>query len=686
MITPELPDYSTSPEKSPDVPIKSRDIRMLTPERPSVVVCTKSPDMARRFDSPMKLRSPDLRLRMLPQLKEDSPESFVEELETPKQSPERDIEETMDRDEKGESEGEISNVLSEESTPEYKGKSPGLTPPKEDDLPPPGEGMAVIRSDSFEKEQSPQQLSNMELSYKKASKLPENTISLENSTKTHFKELSEDSVSNQFSRASNPPLTGHTKAASDGVTIAKHVSPVSNQSSRASNSPLIGHNKVASDGVTIAKHVSPVSNQSSKASNSPLIGHNKAASDDVTIAKHVSPVSNQSSRISNPPLTGHNKAASDDVTIAKHVSPVSRIESLSLTRMDRVGAREGVHNFAHVALDNGVKDKKGKMATTEDHALPQDTNLEETTISPRLKIVEKSDKDPSSNQWVGEEALFEMLQGLEEVPVSDQIPGDERQIDKREVLEEVDVSDDPNPDECPTSANPASTLAKEEEPVSANPASTLAKEEEPVSVDPTSALAKEEELVAMDSTSALDRIRVEGVAVMKPLALQKAPVGTKSLTLSKREEGLLEDSDRTTEEIVSGMQSHDQGKESPDHESLGVDQHDVKSHDHDKESPDQSLNTDGHFGKLHDQSQESPYHDPSIDMNQRQDDESHDGDGESPDNTKRSSDIYQPCNANESSPDHSEGRILNREMSGGDTDVIDSSLDQNSQLRESRER
>lgn len=185
--------------------------------------------MLRRYDSPMVLRSPDLRMRSmegigsLPQLKEGSLESMDDLEVTPKPSPEREL--------RGTSSDGTSGSNPEDSPPQDTGLR--LLPPPKKSSPPrrvtrevsplrnsqaaPTEP-AVRAEGELEIESS--QVSDIESSFEIISKLSEDTISAHSlDLNGHTKTMSEDTNS-PSSHAVAGVMRAHLKAASDDITTA----------------------------------------------------------------------------------------------------------------------------------------------------------------------------------------------------------------------------------------------------------------------------------------------------------------------------------------------------------------------------------------------------------------------------------------------------------------------------------
>jgi hypothetical protein len=227
ILTPDPLDTTISPDKSPDSHKRPRDVRMLSPERSPIFIhrYSRSPDMLRRYDSPMKLRSPDLRMRSLegigslPQLKEGSVESVEGDFETPKPSPERE-EASSER---------VSSSNSLEDSPPQDGGLRLLPPPKKSSPPrlPFAREVSPLRTSQAAaggSESGPEvestHTSDVESSFEIISgKLSEeDTISVRSTDDdSHSKTLSEDSAS------LGPPapsglVRAHLKAASDDIT------------------------------------------------------------------------------------------------------------------------------------------------------------------------------------------------------------------------------------------------------------------------------------------------------------------------------------------------------------------------------------------------------------------------------------------------------------------------------------
>ena len=355
------------------------------------------------------MRSPDLRLRStldsvpsLPQLKEGSPETSADDLQTPKQSPEREFlrdseqnedevasdkeeeeEEEEEEVEEGEEEMEeevaanldgslqsLSSVkiaLSHEGSPERKMMPQEQVSPKDDDR---GE------LDSASLSHQDQEL---ELSYDRASKMSEDTLS---------------APSTEF-------LAVHSKSPSDAG----------------------GANNLSS------RDLSRAFSSSSPLSIAHMATHSKAASDDVTVLSSTRSLIIATSKAGSRSLTGINSIG---------VRPGEAFEALKQSSLHEHKAAESEGNAEMLPqerdkdLDHGSVTKELDLGET---AMEQDSDLkdlDETVISPTLRIkkeeqeVDKEEENSGAKvQSMGEDALFEMLEEKGEKAVEIEPEGQE---------------------------------------------------------------------------------------------------------------------------------------------------------------------------------------------------------------------------------------------------------------------
>ena len=381
VLTPEPLDSSISPEKSPDFHKKPRDTRMLSPEKSPIVIrkYTRSPDVLRRFDTsgPMKLRSPDLRMRplegiaSLPQLKEGSLESSMEDLEmTPKPSPEREIKVSTPH-----SESQLSGLISLEGSPETRIKL--LTPPKSS-------------SRAGSKEGSPE-----------ASKLQSTPAAI--AARLLARGSGED-------KEASPPVGSQQQQLSDVESSLEFVSKLSED--------------------TISAHSLEDYPESQSA-------HSKTGSEDINSSsssptRPLPPAPAISSRISRTTAmkAAHLKAASDDITAASAVSHRVRSNlmiSQSLTSMDRVGVapeprlggmghqlkggREARAVGSEPPVSIGEEAEEQIAITREEGVGEKGSEAIAAVISPTLKMADKVEDSGTEEPATGEEALFNMLEG-----------------------------------------------------------------------------------------------------------------------------------------------------------------------------------------------------------------------------------------------------------------------------------
>ena len=355
------------------------------------------------------MRSPDLRLRStldsvpsLPQLKEGSPETSADDLQTPKQSPEREFlrdseqnedeaasdkedEEEEEDVEEGEEEMEeevaanldgslqsLSSVkiaLSHEGSPERKMMPQEQVSPKDDDR---GE------LDSASLSHQDQEL---ELSYDRASKMSEDTLS---------------APSTEF-------LAVHSKSPSDAG----------------------GANNLSS------RDLSRAFSSSSPLSIAHMATHSKAASDDVTVLSSTRSLIIATSKAGSRSLTGINSIG---------VRPGEAFEALKQSSLHEHKAAESEGNAEMLPqerdkdLNHGSVTKEldlGETAMEQDSDL-KETTLDETVISPTLRIkkeeqeVDKEEENSGAKvQSMGEDALFEMLEEKGEKAVEIEPEGQE---------------------------------------------------------------------------------------------------------------------------------------------------------------------------------------------------------------------------------------------------------------------
>ncbi len=444
VLTPEPMDSSISPEKSPDNLKRPREMRMLSPEKSPVVIrkYNHSPDI-RRYDS--KLRSPDLRMRplegisSLPQLKEGG---SMEDLETtPKPSPEREINDHAQQ-QPGDS-GGTSGSSSMECSPEVKISL--STPPA-----------ANPQQDPRSKESSPER------------------------------------TPSQLTTGTSARTEGGEDEDSSGIESSPPPPPVSQQQ-------LLQQQQPASDIESSFEILSKISEDTISAHSlevDSLGSHSKAASEDVSSASGFiqttpTPVaagntSTAMARVKGGGVVGtHSKAASDDISaasaISRHRSGLAKVESRSLSGIDRVGMATGpvkvgvspispLGRYHEKAMSSSPlsssplsssplssspllppqptdtadpSDTTDPMAT-EEGVVPREGGVA-TIISPTLKMASKSDQmTRPSEPSVGEEALFEMLGsggGEETLPAShaqDTGEHDDKDLESMEVLDKFD--------------------------------------------------------------------------------------------------------------------------------------------------------------------------------------------------------------------------------------------------------
>ena len=336
---------------------------MMSPEKSPIVIrkYTRSPDLVRRFDSHLKLRSPDQRMRSLdgisslPELKEGSAETSADNSQTPERSPERDILRDLvhheDEEEEEEEDDDVATLLegsprsfssvkislSQEGSPDSKTTSQGLIVSD-------GLEMQPSSTTTFKKEISPQGDWSLESSYETSSKFPEEPLDVQYSEclaaeGSHSKSASNDARGKDDSNSPNP-----------------------------SSSPRLSASTT---------------------------NHFKAASDDITVFS----------------------------SIMKPVAVGSMAGSRSMTGIDHVGTRtsEGLCLLKDSSLpvaerSNGQLSRGNAEDLTEGGQsieFSSDSFLEDTTISPTLRIMQKSKEVDGEQGSVDEEALFDMLRRRE---------------------------------------------------------------------------------------------------------------------------------------------------------------------------------------------------------------------------------------------------------------------------------
>jgi len=359
------------------------NIRRLSPEKSPIMIrkYTKSPDIIRR---PGMHRSPDPRIRgaldsipSLPQLKERSPESSAEDLQTPKQSPERDSEQMEDSFEEEVKMLEVGGPSDESSCSPTSLKSlsqeesPGSQKlPKHD------------RDQSDELKEAPSLHQELEASYDRTSKFSEDTLS------NHSNEL--------------PPP--HSKSPSD--------------------SDVGGGGGGGTASISHSTRDLALSSSTSLSVTS-LATHSKAASDDATAMRSSIRSVSASSKTSSKSLNEINtlEVRSGDVSEALKISTLveNRVESKQRLDADTPQPSKAKLELSSSILVANGDGKDRSMEDLESTIVPsasQQASLDDTVISPTLRLKPEEPQAGKDQEEMnvgaeippmGEDALFDML-------------------------------------------------------------------------------------------------------------------------------------------------------------------------------------------------------------------------------------------------------------------------------------
>ena len=372
-ITPEPHDVASSPDKSPDVPKRPHDVRMLSPERFPIFIhkYARSPDMKRRFDSHMKTHSPDVRRRSiegissLPELKEGSPEMSADDLQTPEQSPEhyimRDIVVRQHLEEE-EEDDETSYTSLEESPKSFSSIKISVSQegsPESKSIMPRGQ----IVSEGIETDLSSSTTTTATVSEREAS--PQQDRDLESSceAETHSAHASKLlSTEGYHSKSSSMDARGGGRGDSSSHELSKLVFSSSSQPINSTT-----HLKTASDDMT-----------GSSATKKDITEGSGAASKSLTGIDHMRiQTSKELNRSSSPSVAG-----SEDGEISSH-------------------NRDSIEKYV-----------EGRVSGEE---FPTESTPGDAVISPTLRIVQKLDdeeeREHGDDQAIGEDTLFDMLNG-----------------------------------------------------------------------------------------------------------------------------------------------------------------------------------------------------------------------------------------------------------------------------------